>query len=45
LDKDRVVATTVAADRYEALERFSEKLRLILTFEGDAASADYLLDE
>ena len=44
-DKHRVVATTVAADRDEALEWFSEKLRLMLTFEGDPASADYLLDE
>jgi hypothetical protein len=44
-DKHRVVATTVAADRDEALEWFSEKLRLMLTFEGDPTSADYLLDE
>jgi hypothetical protein len=44
-DKHHVVATTVAADRDEALEWFSEKLRLMLTFEGDPASADYLLDE
>jgi hypothetical protein len=44
-DKHRVVATTVAADRDEALEWFSEKLRLMLTFEGDPGSADYLLDE
>ena len=44
-DKHRVVATTVAADRDEALEWLSEKLRLMLTFEGDPASADYLLDE
>ena len=35
IDKHRVVATTVAADRDEALEWFSEKLRLMLTFEGD----------
>jgi hypothetical protein len=35
LDKHQVVATTVAADRDEALECFSEKLRLMLTFEGD----------
>ena len=41
-DKYRVVATTVAADRDEALEWFSEKLRLMLTFEGDPSSADYL---
>ena len=34
-DKHRVVATTVAADRDEALEWFSEKLRVMLTFEGD----------
>jgi hypothetical protein len=39
------VETTVAADRDEALEWFSQKLRLMLTFEGDPASADYLLDE
>jgi hypothetical protein len=44
-DKHRVVATTVAADRDEALEGFSEKLRLMLTLEGDPTSADYLLDE
>ena len=44
-DRHDVVATTVAADRDEALEWFSEKLRLMLTFEGDPASADYLLDE
>jgi hypothetical protein len=40
-----VVATTVAADRDEALEWFSEKLRLMLTFEGDPMAAVYLLDE
>ncbi|MGC2462452.1 MAG: hypothetical protein WA446_15995 [Steroidobacteraceae bacterium] len=45
IDKHRVVATTVAADRDEALEWFSEKLRLMLTFEGDPAAAEYLLDE
>ena len=39
------VATTVAADRDEALEWFSEKLRLMLTFEGDPVAADSLLDE
>ena len=44
-DKHRVVATTIAADRDEALEWFSEKLRMMLTFEGDPSSADYLLDE
>ena len=44
-DKHRVVATTVAADRDEALEWFSEKLRLMLTFEGDPVAADYVLDE
>ena len=44
-DKHRVVATTVAADRDEALEWFSQKLRMMLTFEGDPSSADYLLDE
>jgi hypothetical protein len=45
IDKHEVVATTSAADRDEALESFSEKLRLMLTFEGDPAEADYLLDE
>jgi hypothetical protein len=40
-----VIATTVATDRDEALEWFSEKLRLMLTFEGDPAEAEYLLDE
>jgi hypothetical protein len=45
MDKHRVVATTVAADRDEALEWFSEKLRLMLTFEGDPLGAEYLLDE
>jgi len=44
LDK-YVVATTVASDRDEALEWFSEELRLMLTFEGDPAEPDYLLDE
>jgi hypothetical protein len=45
IDTRDVVATTVAADRDEALEWFSEKLRLPLTFEGDPVVADYLLDE
>ena len=45
IDKHHVVATTVAADRDEALEWFSEKLRLMLTFEGDPGAAEYLLDE
>ena len=45
IDKHHVVATTVAADRDEALEWFSEKLRLMLTFEGDPVAADYVLDE
>jgi hypothetical protein len=45
IDSHNVVATTVATDRDEALEWFSEKLRLMLTFEGDPASADYLLGE
>ena len=45
IDKHHVVAVTVAADRDEALEWFSEKLRLMLTFEGDPVAADYLLDE
>ena len=44
-DKHRAVATTVAADRDEALEWFSENLRLMLTFEGDPTAAEYLLDE
>ena len=44
-DKHQVVATTVAADRDEALEWFSEKLRLMLTFEGDPVAAEYLLGE
>jgi hypothetical protein len=44
-DTHDVVATTVAADRDEALEWFSEKLRLMLTFEGDPVAAAYLLDE
>ena len=45
IDNHRVVTTTVAADRDEALEWFSDKLRLMLTFEGDPAAADFLLDE
>jgi hypothetical protein len=45
IDKHQVVATAVAADRDEALEWFSEKLRLMLTFEGDSVAAEYLLDE
>ena len=45
IDKHRVVATTVAADRDEALEWFSERLRLMVTLEGDPVAADYLLDE
>jgi hypothetical protein len=45
IDTHDVVATTVAVDRDEALEWFSEKLRLLLTFEGDPEAADYLLDE
>lgn len=45
IDNHHVVATTVAADRDEALEWFSEKLRLMLTFEGDPVAAEYLLDE
>ncbi len=42
VDKHHVVATTVAADRDEALEWFSEKLRLMLTFEGDPVAAESL---
>ena len=34
-----------AAHRDEALEWFSEKLHLMLTFEGDPVAANYLLDE
>src|SRR5262249_15809217 len=45
IDKHEVVAATVAADRDEALAWFSEKLLLMLTFEGDPAEAEYLLDE
>jgi hypothetical protein len=45
IDTHDVVSTTIAADRDEALEWFSEKLRLMLTFEGDPADAEYLLDE
>ena len=45
IDQHQVVATTAAADRDEALEWFSEKLRLMLTFEGDPVAADYVLDE
>ena len=45
IDSHNVLATTDAADRDEALEWFSEKLRLMLSFEGDPGSADYLLDE
>ena len=45
IDNHRVVTTTVAADHDEALEWFSEKLRLMLTFEGDPVAADYLLEE
>ena len=45
IDKHHVLATTIAVDRDEALEWFSEKLRLMLTFEGDPVAAEYLLDE
>jgi len=45
LEKHHVLATTVAADRNEALECFSEKLCLMLTFEDDPVAAEYLLDE
>jgi hypothetical protein len=45
IDAHHIVATTVAADRDEELEWFSEKLRLMLTFEGDPVAAEYLLDE
>ena len=45
IDRHDLIATTVATDRDEALEWFSEKLRLMLTFEGHPAEAEYLLDE
>ena len=45
IDTHHIVATTVAADRDEALNWFSEKLRLMLTFEGDPLAVEYLLDE
>ena len=45
IDTHHIVATTVAADRDEALDWFSEKLRLMLTFEGDPLAVEYLLDE
>ena len=45
IDQHEVVATTIASGRDEALEWFSERLRLMLTFEGDPVAADYLLDE
>ena len=44
IDKHHVIATRIAADRDEALEWFSEKLHLMLTFEGDPVAANYLLD-
>jgi hypothetical protein len=40
-----IIATTFATNRDEALEWFSERLRLMLTFEGNPAEAEYLLDE
>jgi hypothetical protein len=45
IDRHDVVETTVATDRDAALEWFTEKLRLMLTFEGNPGSAEYLLDE
>ena len=45
IDTNHIVATTIATDRHEALEWFSQKLRLMLTFEGDPLAAEYLLDE
>jgi hypothetical protein len=45
IDTHEVVATTIAADRDEALEWFSEKLRLMSTFQGDPGAAEYLLEE
>ena len=44
-DGHDIIATTVATNRDEALEWFSERLRLMLSFEGDPAAVDYLLDE
>jgi hypothetical protein len=44
IDEHHVVATTVAADRDEALW-FSEKLRLMSSFEGDPVAAEFLLGE
>ena len=43
IDQHEVVATTIASGRDEALEWFSERLRLMLTFEGDPVAADYCL--
>ena len=45
IDTHNVVAATIAADRDEALEWFSEKLRLMLSLVGDPVAAEYLLDE
>jgi hypothetical protein len=45
INTHQVVGTTIAADRDEALECFSETLRLMLTFEGDPDAAEYLLVE
>ena len=45
IDTHYVVATTIAVDRDEALEWFSEKLRLMLTFEGDPVAAEVLVKE
>ena len=45
IDTHDVIATTIAADRDEALEWFSEKLRLMLTFQGDPDAAEYMLEE
>jgi hypothetical protein len=42
---EKAMKNAVLVDRDEALEWFSEKLRMMLTFEGDPSSADYLLDE
>src|SRR4029078_7467087 len=41
IDTHHIVATTVAADRDEALDWFSEKLRLMLTLEGDPLDVEY----
>jgi hypothetical protein len=39
------MSPTVAGDRDEALAWFSEKLRMMLTFERDPVAAEYLLEQ